>query len=196
MIANMFNNLHKRGFNEFDLLRFKKWTENFRLSSVLKKKNEDHKQWMFNLVMIDPTSEIFSTKKQHHQAAVEKSRVYNELAAKFFKSMFEKNDVIESKIRLMLSLLLSDGRYEGKCFVVSSFLAQKISIAFAAFVKYKQLLQKQKLNKSKIEDSGLKTEIDLAKTAYADHEEHLIRTVIRRNLGILRRKIIVFPFCN
>ena len=49
--------------------------------------------------MIDPTSEIFSTEKQHHQAAVEKSRVYNELAAKFFKSMFEKNDVIESKIR-------------------------------------------------------------------------------------------------
>ena len=101
-----------------------------------------------------------------------------------------------SEIDLMLSLLLSDGRYEGKCFVVSSFLTQKISIAFAAFVKYKQLLQKQKLNKSKIEDSGLKTEIDLAKTAYADHEEHLIRTVIRRNLGILRRKIIVFPFCN
>ena len=101
-----------------------------------------------------------------------------------------------SEIDLMLSLLLSDGRYEGKCFVVSSFLAQKISIAFAAFAKYKQLLQKQKLNKSKIEDSGLKTEIDLAKTAYADHEEHLIRTVIRRNLGILRRKIIVFPFCK
>ena len=75
-------------------------------------------------------------------------------------------------------------------------LGSKISIAFAAFVKYKQLLQKQKLNKSKIEDSGLKTEIDLAKTAYADHEEHLIRTVIRRNLGILRRKIIVFPFCK
>ena len=55
-----------------------------------KKKNEDHKQWMFNLVMIHPTSEIFSTKKQYHHVAVEKSRVYNELAAKFFKSMFEK----------------------------------------------------------------------------------------------------------
>ena len=72
-----------------------------RLSSVLKKKNEDHKQWMFNLVMSDPTSEIFSTKK-NHQVAVEKSRLYTELAAKFFKSMFEKNDVIESKIRLSL----------------------------------------------------------------------------------------------
>ena len=52
--------------------------------------------------MIDPTSEIFSTQKQHHQVAVEKSRVYTELAAKFFKSMFEKNDVIKSKIRLSL----------------------------------------------------------------------------------------------
>jgi hypothetical protein len=101
-----------------------------------------------------------------------------------------------SEIDLMLSLLLSDGRYHGKCFVVSSFLAQKISIAFAAFVKYKQLLEQQKLNKSKIEDSGLKTEVDLAKTAYANHKEHLIKTVMRKNLGILRRKIIVFPFCK
>ena len=57
---------------------------------------------MFNLVMIDPTSEIFSTQKQHHQVAVEKSRLYTELAAKFFKGMFEKNEVIESKIRLSL----------------------------------------------------------------------------------------------
>ena len=30
------------------------------------KKDKDHKQWMFNLVMSDPTSEIFSTHKQHH----------------------------------------------------------------------------------------------------------------------------------
>ena len=60
-----------------------------------KKKNEDHKQRMFNLVMIDPTSEIFSTQKQYDQF-VEKSRVYHELAAEFSKSMFEKNDVIES----------------------------------------------------------------------------------------------------
>ena len=52
--------------------------------------------------MIDATSEIFSTQKKYHQVAVEKSRVYNEFAAKFFKSMFEKNDVIESKIRLSL----------------------------------------------------------------------------------------------
>ena len=52
--------------------------------------------------MIDPTSEIFSTQKQHHQVAVEKSRVYTELAAKFFKSMFKKDDVIESNIRWSL----------------------------------------------------------------------------------------------
>ena len=38
MIANKFNNLHKRGFNEFDLVRFKEWTEDFRLSSVLEKR--------------------------------------------------------------------------------------------------------------------------------------------------------------
>ena len=71
-----------------------------RISSLIgpKKKNEDHKQWMFNLVMINPTSEIFSTQKQHHQVAVEKSKVFNELASKFFKRMFEKNDVIESNI--------------------------------------------------------------------------------------------------
>ena len=37
MIANKFNDLHKRGFTEFDLLSFKKRTENFRLSSVLEK---------------------------------------------------------------------------------------------------------------------------------------------------------------
>ena len=64
--------------------------------------DKDHKQWMFNLVMSDPTSEIFSTQKQHHQVAVEKSRVYNKLASKFFKSMVEKNDVIESNIRWSL----------------------------------------------------------------------------------------------
>ena len=87
MIANKFKNLHKRGFTEFDLLRFKKWTETLRLSSVLKKKNEDHKHWMFNLVMSDPTSEIFSTQKKYHQVAVEKSRLYTELVSQFFKSM-------------------------------------------------------------------------------------------------------------
>ena len=82
MIANKLNNLHKRGFSEFDLLPFKKWTENFRLSSVLEKKDEDRKQWMFNLVMSDPTSEIFFTQKQRHQVAGEKSRVNNELEFK------------------------------------------------------------------------------------------------------------------
>jgi hypothetical protein len=44
VIANKFNDLHKRGFNEFDLSRFQKWTKKLRLSLVLKKKNEDHKQ--------------------------------------------------------------------------------------------------------------------------------------------------------
>ena len=38
MIVNKFKNLHKRGFTEFDLLHFKKWTENFRRSSVLQKR--------------------------------------------------------------------------------------------------------------------------------------------------------------
>ena len=71
-----------------------------------KNKNEDHKQWMFNLVMIDPTSEIFSTQKKYDQF-VEKSRVYNELAAEFSKSMFEKNDVIESNyLSLQTSTLI------------------------------------------------------------------------------------------
>ena len=69
-------------------------------------------------------------------------------------------------------------------------LGSKISFAFAAFVKYKQLPEKQKLNKSSFEDSELKTEVDLAKTADADHKEHLIKAVIRKNLGILRRKSV------
>ena len=34
------------------------------------------------------------------------------------------------------------------------------------------------------------------KTAYADYKEHLMKTAMRRNLEILRRKIIVFPFCK
>ena len=42
MIANKFNNLHKRGFNEFDLLHFKKWTRllpdsNFKIEELTSK---------------------------------------------------------------------------------------------------------------------------------------------------------------
>ena len=52
--------------------------------------------------MSDPTSEIYFIQEQHHQVAGEQSRVYTELAAKFFKSMFEKDYVIESNIRWSL----------------------------------------------------------------------------------------------
>ena len=34
------------------------------------------------------------------------------------------------------------------------------------------------------------------KTVYADYKEHLMKTASRRNLEILRRKIIVSPFCK
>ena len=93
----------------------------------------------------------------------------------------------------MLSLLLSDGRYQGQCFVVSLFLAQKISIAFQAYVEHTNLIENCVVE-SQIDVKLLKQRAQ-AEAKYNNFKNCILKTVVKNNLGILRCKIIVFPNC-
>ena len=97
-----------------------------------------------------------------------------------------------SEMNLMLSLLLSDGRYQGQCFVVSFLLAQKVSIAFQAYVEYTNLIENCVVE-SQIDVKLLKQRAQ-AEAKYNNFKNCILKTVVKNNLGISHCKIIVSPY--
>ena len=73
-LVHKFCTFNALGLIEFHLKRFQKWTSNLRLSTLFGENIGDFKQWMFRVVMVDPTSGVFDA-SQHTYDVVQASKV-------------------------------------------------------------------------------------------------------------------------
>ena len=107
------------------------------------------------------------------------------------------------ELDLLLSTILIDGRYQNFSFILPCWNSRDIKLGFEAYVKYQDALQYWRENKDKmtkadivnaIQEKHHGTLLELSST-YLSIRNHLLKTVVHVNPGIISRRVIIIP-CN
>jgi hypothetical protein len=107
------------------------------------------------------------------------------------------------ELDLLLSTIMIDGRYQNFSFVLPCWNSRDIKLGFQAYVKYQDALQYSRDHK----DDMTRVELDNVirekhgstlfelSSKYCDIRNHLLKTVVHVNPGLISRRVIIIP-CN
>jgi hypothetical protein len=107
------------------------------------------------------------------------------------------------ELDLLLSTIMIDGRYQNFSFILPCWNSRDIKLGFQAYVKYQDALQnsrdhKDDMTMGELDDVIRKkhngTLFELC-SKYRDIRNHLLKTVVHVNPGIISRCVIIIP-CN
>ena len=107
------------------------------------------------------------------------------------------------ELDLLLSTIMIDGRYQNFSFVLPCWSSLDIKNGFEAYVKYQDALQYSRDHAdvmTRVELDNLMREkhggtlFELS-SKYCDIRNHLLKTVVHVNPGIISRRVIIIP-CN
>jgi hypothetical protein len=101
---------------------------------------------------------------------------------------------------LMLSILSSDGRYEDLAYILPYTLSATVRVCYQKHRLYQEVVNLMNENKEVPPDELDKLILQQFKASrqtihaeYLEHTKHLLKRVIVPNLGMLEKKILVFP---